>query len=385
MKKNNFWYFGKINFQPCKKFLIFLSISLLFIVWQFNFVQAQEIGIKISPVRVEDLVEPGQVLQREIKVTNTSPISKTLFAYLKDFRADENDESGTPRLIKPGTETGNFVASWIDITGEGIDFQPGEEKTVSFVIRVPDNVGPGGYYGGIFFGSEAPKLDIDSPDKGAGMSIAQQAGSLVLLQVKGEVDERADVREFNTDKDFYGTPFDVEFLIRIQNEGNIHIKPIGEIRIENMFGKEVKIVGVNDGGGNVMPKSTRKFSERWADNFGFGKYTAKLGLSYGTSVENGGQGKQSIYIEKDFWIIPWKIVGPIVISLIITLFIFLFIVRFYKDRAVRGAMERAGVLNVKKSKKGKKQSPVAQLGMVLLIVFIVVLSVVSAIYFFLLS
>ncbi|MBU4217257.1 DUF916 domain-containing protein [Candidatus Parcubacteria bacterium] len=372
----------KINFL-----LVFLSfLSLIFL--QTDFVKAQnasEVGIKISPVRVEELVEPGQVLQREIKVTNSSDIPKTLFAYLKDFRANEDDESGTPRLIKPGTETGNFVASWIEITDQGMDFKPGEEKTVSFVIRVPDNVGPGGYYGGVFFGSEAPKIDVNSPDKGAGMSIAQQAGSLVLLQVKGEVDERADVREFNTNKDFYGTPFDVEFAIRIQNSGNIHIKPLGEIRIENMFGKEVKIIDVNNGGGNVLPNSKRKFTEHWKDDFGFGKYTAKLGLSYGTSASNGGQGKQSIYIEKDFWIIPWKIVGPVLISLIITLLIFFFIIKFYKDRAVRGAMQRAGVTNAKISKARRGTSPTAHMGMVLLVVFIVVFLIVSAVYFFFLA
>lgn len=369
----------KLNFL-----LIFLSF-LSFGFWQVNMVRAQEVGIKISPVRVEELVEPGQVLQREIKVTNTSDIPKTLFAYLKDFRADENDESGSPRLIKPGTETGNFVASWIEITDQGMDFKPGEEKVVSFVIRVPDNVGPGGYYGGVFFGSEAPKIDINSPEKGAGMSIAQQAGSLVLLQVKGEVDERADVREFNTNKDFYGTPFDVEFLIRIQNSGNIHVKPVGEIRIENMLGKEVEIVSVNSGGGNVLPNSKRKFTEHWKGDFGFGKYTAKMGLSYGTSASNGGQGKQSIYIEKDFWIIPWKIVGPVLISLAFTLLIFFFIIKFYKDKAVQGAMQRAGVVNVKNTKRRKDTSSTAHMGMVLLVVFIVVFLIVSAIYFFFLA
>ena len=361
--------------------LCFLTLNF----WKINFVKAQEIGIKISPVRVEELVEPGQVLKREIKVTNTSDIPKTLFAYLKDFTADENNESGSPRLIKPGTETGNFVASWIDITTAGIDFKANEEKTISFIIRVPDNVGPGGYYGGVFFGSEAPKLDINSPDKGAGMAIAQQAGSLVLLQVKGQVDERADIREFNTDKNFYNNPFDVQFSIRIQNSGNIHVKPLGEIRIENMLGKEVKIINFNDGGGNVLPKSTRKFLENWKDTFGFGRYTAKLGISYGTTPANGGQGKQSLYIERSFWIIPWKIVGPVLISLAVTLLVFIFLIRFYKERAVRNAMRQAGVTNNRPTKKRKQSSESAQMGMVLLIVFIIVFVIVSGIYFFFLA
>jgi len=372
----------KINF-----FVVFMSfLSLIFL--QTDFVRAQsgsEIGIKISPVRIEELVEPGQVLEREIKVTNASPVPKTLFAYLKDFRADENDESGSPRLIKPGTETGNFVASWIDITAAGVDFKPGEEKTVPFIIRVPDNVGPGGYYGGIFFGSEAPKIDINSPDKGAGMSIAQQAGSLVLLQVKGDVDERADIREFNTDKNFYNTPFDVEFSVRIQNSGNIHVKPVGEIRIENMLGKEVHIINFNNGGGNVLPNSKRKFLEHWAGDFGFGKYKAKLGVSYGTTADNGGQGKQSLYMERHFWIIPWKIVGPILISVVVTLLVFIFLIRFYKEKAVRIAMQRAGVANARVSKRKKESSPMAQMGMVLLVVFIIVFLIVSAIYFFFLA
>lgn len=355
-------------------FLFLFSLSFL----ESEIIHAQTtMGIKISPVRVEDIVDPGQTLQREIKVTNASESPKTLYVFLKDFKAD--DESGTPKLIAPGSEEGYYLASWIDVSSEGFDFAPGEEKVIPFFINIPENTGPGGYYGGIFFGTEPPNLKQDNEDKGAAMTISQQAGALVLLQVKGDVNEDASIREFNTDKDYYGTPFDVEFTIRIQNDGNVHVKPIGDIRIENMLGKEVDVIKVNDGGGNVLPKSKRKFTEKWAGDFGFGKYKAKLGISYGTPAKLGGQGRQTLYIEKHFWIIPWRIVVPVSISIAITFLLFGIVLRFYKNRVIKKAMQKAGVRNIKMDKGYGPTSP--NMGVVFFVVLIVVSVIISALYF----
>jgi len=364
-----------------KKIKILIVFLVLFSFFTTGKVNAQDgVGISVSPVRIEDLVDPGQILSKEIIITNESSNATTLYAYLKDFKAD--DESGTPKLIAPGSEEGYYLASWIDITSEGVQFLPGERKTIPFIVKVPQDIGPGGYYGGIFFGTKAPKLNVESEDKGAGMSIAQQTGALLLLQVKGDVNEDADIREFNTSKEVYGTPFDVNYIVRIQNRGNVHVKPIGEIRVENMFGKEVSVITFNDSGGNVLPNSIRKYEENWKGDFGFGRYRAKLGVSYGTSVNMGGQGRQTLYIEKFFWIIPWKIVGPAIGSLVATFLIFFFFLRTYRNRAVRRAMQKAGIKNVSYiNNKNQAPSQSAHMGMVLIVVFIVMFILISAAYF----
>lgn len=336
-------------------------------------------AIMLSPSRVEELVVPGQVLSRSIKVTNNSESPKKIYAYLRDFTAE--GEEGKPRLIVPGTEQGSFLSSWISITAEGVEVSPGSETEFAYTVTVPQNAGPGGYYGAVIFGTRAPDVKIDSADKGAAIGVAQQAGSLILLQIAGDASESASIRDFVSDKEFYGTPFSVNFTARIQNQGNVHVKPRGTIEITNMLGNKVANVRVNDTGSNILPNSTRRYEMPWSGNFGFGKYKAQLALTYGTSAEQGGNGMQSLSAVKYFWIFPWKIIGFVVsgiIFLIAAIFIFL---KIYKNKAIKSAMSEMGVGSEYYVKKTQGGSPAMHLGLTMAIILAIVFLLAAITYF----
>ena len=283
-------------FELIKKIMKYRKLVCFLVVFLFTFITIDvafaqsSVGIKISPVKIEEMVEPGEVFKSQIEVTNEANEKRTFYVYLRDFKSE--GEGGMAKLVVPGTEEGYYLASWINIGNEGIELEPRQKEVVKFTVNVPENVGPGGYFGAIILGTEPPQIHQQNENKGAGMAIAQQTASLLLLRVKGDVLEEAHIREFNTDKDFYNTPFLVDFLIRIENTGNVHIKPHGAISIKNMFGKEVRVLKINEKGGNILPHSTRRFSENiWEDKRAFGKYTASLGITYGVSADKGGQGK----------------------------------------------------------------------------------------------
>lgn len=364
------------------KYSFFLFFLLSFFFYAFAPAQAQpRVGIKISPVKVEELAEPGETVAGQLKVTNLDSQSKVLYAYLKDFKA--GGESGRPVLLPPGSESGPYLATWIDIPRKGFEFGPGEEKVIPFTINVPENAGPGGHYGGIYFGTEPPRLRIDGADKGAGMSISQQAGSLVLLHIKGDVHEEARIREFTTDKNVYSTPFNVGFMSRIENRGNVHIKPFGAIDITNMFGSKVASITVNERGGNILPDSVRRFNKAsWQGNNGFGRYKAVLGLTYGIPADQGGQGKKSLYAEKVFWIIPWNIVIPVLLGLIFVTAVFILSVKLYKNRVVKQVMSRAGYSNIKYAQPHSAgPSPLMHTAVIFLIVITVLFLMLTVAYF----
>lgn len=364
-----------------KKGILFAIFLMAVIFFKTENVYAQSgVGIKISPVRIEEMVDPGQSMRSEVSITNESNETKTFFVYLRDFKSE--GEAGSARLIEPGSEEGNYLASWIVISKEGIQLQPGEARTIPFSVNVPAEVGPGGYFGAIVFGTEPPRIQLDNEDKGAGMSVAQQTACLVLLRVKGDVYEDAQIVEFNTDKDFYSTPFAVDFTIRIENIGNVHIKPRGSISIKNMFGKEVSVVKINEKGGNILPKSIRNFAQNiWKGDNAFGKYTASLGITYGVSADEGGQGKNSLVSVKTFWIIPWRILIPIILILLFISGVFMLFIKLYKNKAVRKAMERAGLPNVRYVKTRKGSSPTVHFSVILVIVFVMMFILLSGIYF----
>jgi hypothetical protein len=367
--------------MPNKKILIlFFSFLVFFLVLMTgNHVNAQSVGIRISPTITDETVNPGDVLNRSIKVKNDSDAPKVFYVYLFDFKA--GGETGIANLILPGSEPGPYLSSWLEITNQAIEFSAGEEKIIDFNINVPSNAGPGGYYGAVVFGTEPPKLNVGSEERGAAMSISQQTASLILIQVRGDVNESASIREFSTKKQFYSLPFNVEFLTRIEDTGNVHIKPRGQIKIINMFGKDVATISFNDKGSNILPKSIRRFEDVWAGKRGFGKYNASVILSFGTSADEGGQGKQTLYQEISFWILPWKIIIPVLLSLIFLIILISLLLKFYKNKAVKKAMKQIGAMQARYG--GQRYNPAFKLHLTLIItIFILLVFLIGVIIYF---
>jgi len=363
-----------------KKTTIFICLSILSCLLGSSLALAQASSFKISPVRVEDIVEPGDMIERSIKVTNASAEPATLYPYLRDFVA--SGESGRPELKPAGSEIYG-ASQWINIPQQGIELEAGEEKEISFLIEVPQEAGPGGYYGAVMFGSLPPdfKLGPGQEERGAAITIGQQTGALVLLKVLGDIQEEAVIREFSTDNDLYKTPFSVKFLTRVENRGNVHIKPYGNIKITNILGDEVAVLTVNEGGSNVLADSIRRFENSWSDNLAFGKYTASLVLSFGTFASEGGQGRQTLSAQNSFWIIPWNIVIPVLLGIVFVTSLFLLFLQTYKNKAVEKALQKAGVGEVRYIKKYEGPSPVLRLALLVILVVGIILLVGGVVFF----
>lgn len=353
-----------MNFKLLKKISLFFLLFFLLFFGENTFAQ---IGIRASPLRFEEIVEPGQVFTKYIKVTNTADSSQTFYVYVMDFKA--GGELGQALLMPPGKEEGPYLSSWVEPPKEGINFAPHQEKQIPITFKVPQNIGPGGYYGAIVVGPRPPEIN---PKEGVVISMTNQVAVLALFRVKGDVFEEALIREFATDKYFYTKPVGVKFLSRIENIGNVHIKPIGTIEIKNFFGKKIATLEFNPSGANILPKSIRLFENFWKETSGFGKYSASLVLNYGIPIAEGGQGIKSLSSETSFWILPLKILLPGVFSFLFLIFLLIIFVKFYKDKAIKKALEEAGLVKVRYIKKYEGPSPFVYLLIIVLIVFLLI-------------
>jgi hypothetical protein len=88
---------------------VFLVCIFGFLFFILSFPQeglAQGTGIKVSPLRIEELVDPGETIEKRIKVTNVSDSPATFYIYLMDFKA--KGEGGQALLIPAGAEEGPF-------------------------------------------------------------------------------------------------------------------------------------------------------------------------------------------------------------------------------------------------------------------------------------
>lgn len=249
---------------------------------------ASAAGISISPLKFELNVAPSAQTSGTVKVTNDTGKAITLYTSREDFVA--GDDSGTPTFVKPQNQGSDVfsLANWITVEDKNLTLAQGETREIRFTVKVPQNAEPGGHYGAVFF---AP-----APDKGQ-VSVVQRLGVLVLVEVPGEAKVSANLEKFEigtasgskfeAKSEF--TTFPVSFSARLKNDGNVHVKPTGKIELVDESGEVLKNVGkeslvspqgafvgeklvdyvpVNDGLGNVLPNSERRFESVW-EGFGY--------------------------------------------------------------------------------------------------------------------
>jgi hypothetical protein len=301
---------------------------------------ANETGqaLEIAPPVTNLTADAGDVKTININLRDISSNALVVTGEVNDFTAAGED--GTPKLTLDANETSPYsIKTWID-TLQQLTLQPREVKTLPVTVRVPKNAAPGGYYGVIRFTATAPGVT------GNGVSLSASLGALIFIRVSGDAKESVNFAEFyTTDKSgnknwlFESQP--VTFVARIQNAGNVHEQPTGQITVKDMFGNAVASVNMNLERRNVLPSSIRKFEADMdktnvGNRFLFGYYTANIVMTYGAN-------NQTVTSTVGFWIIPWRLVLTVLGALIVVVIVIRFLVKRYTDRVVgrsRGSRRR---------------------------------------------
>ncbi|MFH2136533.1 MAG: hypothetical protein ABII19_02795 [Patescibacteria group bacterium] len=272
-------------------------------------------ALTISPPLMEFDGRPGDSIVDVVKVSNETDEPLVLTSSVRNFKA--MDETGTPEFASDTESTG--LASWIQVSEKTVTLAVGERKSILFTINVPGDAEPGGHFAGILWSTGgAPAED------GPAVGVVAETGTLVLVRIAGEIQETGQLVEFSTDKTRYSY-LPVDFNVRFENTGNVHVKPAGEVQIRNMWGRKVASLAVNDNLNSVLPDSIRKFDAAWQksempsgasewqkerENFAWGKYTATVILNYG--VDN-----RVVTAEKSFWVFPWLVTLFYLVSVVI--------------------------------------------------------------------
>lgn len=275
---------------------VFLIIALL--TPHLSFAQS-EAGAQIQPSTIERGANPGDLIDTEIKVKNLSTTEQTYYLVVKDISGVKNN--GVPVFAEEGAApTGYEISSWLTVSQDPIVLKPNEEVKLPIKITVPQSATPGSHFGGVFVSMEPPRR------RETGASVGYEVGCIVSIRIAGDVIENARIREFSTDKLIYSKPI-VQFTTRVDNPGNVLIRPRGPLEVFNMAGKRVAIINVNDSLAGVFPGTNRDFETKWEEeDLAFGRYQGIVSLLYG---EQGSQTTVSATVS--FWILPAHIILPI--------------------------------------------------------------------------
>jgi len=250
------------------------------------------VGFEISPARYERVVEKGQVIESEITIINKG-VEVTGELSVNDFTF--KDDSGTPLIIESDDEVANSFAlsKWITVPDEVV-LIPGKAVKIPFKINVPENATPGGHYGTIFIQQKV------EAGPSARVSTVTKVGALIILKVRGNIEEKMDISDFqitNTENK------NLLLITNLKNDGNVHLYPQGKFYIKNEQGeivqniaqdlvmndkglvvdkKNVDYISFNEEGLLVLPGQDRKYETKFDTSFlQNGKYTIFLEINYG--------------------------------------------------------------------------------------------------------
>jgi hypothetical protein len=293
-------------------------------------------GLRVSPVRTDITIKPGETQTVTITVTNVTTKQADLQAVVNDFIANPN-ESGAPAIIlnpnqyAPSHSLKRFVTPPANFT-----LGPGQQKGIPIKITVPASAAGGGYYGAVRF---APASNPNGPNET--VSLAGSVGSLILVKVPGDIKEQLNIASFDArSKDrpssFFYTGKNIDAVVRFQNSGNIQEEPFGKILLKNRHGKVLAQYQVNNTvpPGNVLPDSIRKFPVPLGNKVGgFGAYKLEGNFGYGS---NG----QLLSASTTFYVIPKAVIIGFILIVLLIIFLVLGLprlIRAYNRRVIARA------------------------------------------------
>jgi hypothetical protein len=342
-------YGKKLLFLPLLTFVICLFAYLLI---PKALAQQSNYDVTVSPVFFDLSVNPGGTINEKIRIRNntTSPIP--LKIEVSKLAGDENGQL----TLKADDSDGSL--SWVKFDDATITARPLEWTNVPFTIEVPETAAYGYYYTVNFTQNSQNK------NQTTGASITGAAAVPILLNVRkdGAVAE-AKLVEFSPSS-FINETLPVDFAVKLENTGNIHVRPRGNIFITRNGKDNIATLEVNPGQSGIIPDSSKTFTVSWRDGFivreevmedgqikmddngkpvtkltinwnkltdlRIGKYTANLLMVY-----DNGTRDVPIEASKSFWVIPWKAITVFVVGIIIAILLVRWMLKRYINREVR--------------------------------------------------
>jgi hypothetical protein len=296
-----------------KKLIILLLLPLLSLFFLIPTpAYAEQSGLQISPLTFNFGIEKGGQATGKIIVTNLNNQAIDYQIEAEDFAQVSDD--GAPSFGRVAESEGlSTLSSWIvfseEVTGQ---LAAKDSIDVNFVINVPKDAEPGGYYAAVF-----ARQVVKTAEGSTELGVSPRVGTLILVSVPGIVSNEAEITEFNPPSFLWRGP--VDFSMKVSNTGSVHYDSQGKIIIDPIIGTTDE---VDLGTHTIIPNNTRNYTGTWNKRFPFGYYTV-------TAQATNGLGEW-VTTKKVVWALPLEIAIPALLLLIIIILLIKKLRRKYK-------------------------------------------------------
>jgi len=290
---------------------------------------AQSSSLSTTP-RKDYVIEPGKSVNDKFSVRNLDTVNDlTLYLQVVDFTYSDDTGSAKFLLNQDAEPTPWSLKKYMTVPTT-VSIGKGQSKSIDLNVKMPSNLGGGGYYSAILYSTSAPS--------GGNLGLAASVATLVFVTVPGDAKEDLKLEKFGaydpTAKKYNFIAVDEPKVLAftLKNNGNVFEAPVGAINIKSMFGQEYKVDNVNPNKTLALIGQSRTFQaciKLAAQQVDFqgnksdattcvspglwpGLYTASISLYYGQN----GNVTQEIFKTIHFWYLPlWFIIVAIVVIL----------------------------------------------------------------------
>ncbi len=298
----------------------FLLLTLFLSVLLVGSAYAQEdVSVGVSPTFQNLKLQPGDRYNGELVTWNLSQEPAKYKILVKGFKQIDNTP-GTAVLLSDEEEQKSLysASSWITVNKDSIELVPNKNEKILYEINVPKNATKGEYHAMISLISENY---VKSNDTATLTNVS--SGMPILIRIGDNFVESAELLTFKTSKNIYEKP-SVLFTTIINNTGDTHISPTGEIILTNIFNKEIARIKFNANSQSLLRDNTGNYTTQWTDKLitenkqlAVGPIKAELIVTY----RELQPGFAPLLAQTSFYIIPWKyiLLFAITIALIVVL------------------------------------------------------------------
>ncbi|MFA6082136.1 MAG: hypothetical protein WC773_01810 [Patescibacteria group bacterium] len=246
----------------------------------------------LNPTTAEISLAQGGFQNQVVRIINQTTSTVNLNATVTGAAPDQ--ASGDLKLASENS-TNTIQANksetlpYITVSNPKITINASQKGEVNYSVYVPKSAKPGSYYGAMQFGvgdAAFIRLTVYNPNQ----TVASVTPSITNFSLS-----RVAL-----------TPT-LKLSATISNPTTTAIRPSGNVTFYNYKNNEVGITAISSSGKMLYPDNTGSYSTKWrGSGLMFGRYTAKLTIF---SVN----GFPAMYSERVIWILPWWLMGAIVL------------------------------------------------------------------------
>jgi hypothetical protein len=342
--------------SKCKSLLfIVLAVTLHFVLLTFNLseVNAQTrtpspsqsprsvqpptapINLTLSPTFVNLATDPGKEVSSQLRVTNNNAFTENFKMEVAKYTVG----AGGERLNIVPLASGDEFGKWVEFQDEEFTLSANQTRTLRFTISPPEDAALGYYYAFII-------RRVAEQEAGTTTAVTGAPAFTAVLEVRSpNAKKELQLVSFTTDRSFYEY-LPATFNITFKNTGNLHVVPQGNVFIDQGGRKDIAILKINEGQGNILPGAVRTYTATWddgmltrvpkvengkevrddkgrvvyetkwdfakADRFRIGSYKANL-----LSVYDNGSRDIPLESNLSFFVFPWKIIGVAIVVMVL--------------------------------------------------------------------